>query len=208
MKRVNRYFSLLLTLIGSLGVAQASITCNNFITQADIGTTGFTITEPGIYCLAEDINFAPSESSLSAIYINSSNVTFSLNNFSISQTNAQPFTNGITVGTNQKRITIRDGKITGFGTLGVHVLSGCSDLAFDSIVLDSIANQEDALKNPAKVPYFVGGISLEAIDDLTIVNCSFNLTVNEGSGCPAITQARGLYLKDVNGTNISNIFIS
>src|SRR3990172_9357916 len=54
------------------------------INQVDIGTTGFVITQPGLYCVTEDITWNPAGTD-NAITIDADNVILDLNDTVITQ---------------------------------------------------------------------------------------------------------------------------
>ena len=85
------------------------------ITQADVGTTGYSITTGGKYFLAENITFSPA-SGIPAIEIDADNVTLDLNGFTITQGNMQMGVRGILVIGGHRDINVQNGTIR--NTLG------------------------------------------------------------------------------------------
>lgn len=110
-----------------------SIECTPvLITQAMVGTTGFVITQSGVYQLSQNIVFSP-VAAASAITINASNVVLDLQCFSITQGNATLAVNGVSIGANQTNITINSGLISGMTGNGINISSGVSNV----IIMDT-----------------------------------------------------------------------
>ncbi len=101
------------------------------ISQADVGPSGYFITTPGVYCLIEDINWAPTSSGAfgipaPAITIDvpaGGDVVLNLNGYYLSQApgNTQIFTAGIKVTSNMNNIIIENGTVKNFGTVGIYI---------------------------------------------------------------------------------------
>jgi len=81
-------------------------------------TPGLTISSPGYYVLAEDVDYSPG-SAAPAITIDSSYVTLDMNGKAIYQTNATANVNGINVNTDIHDIVIKNGTLSGFTQYGL-----------------------------------------------------------------------------------------
>lgn len=159
-----------LAIAGTPALAQVPrADCNALITSVP-----YTISAPGIYCLANNVT-VPSTSATVGITINTSNAILDLNGYQI---RGQHFggvvapgsrTTGIGTGTNAKtNITIRNGRITGVdfgmivntGTSGGHLIEnvqlddisgiGIALNAYNSVVRNNILDRVDgSLQTPA-----------------------------------------------------------
>lgn len=101
------------------------------ITQAMVGTTGFVITQSGVYQLASNIVFNPIAPA-SAITINASNVLFDLTCFSITQGNVTAGVNAISIG-NKTNVTVHNGAIMAMTGDGITVAAGASNISLADI---------------------------------------------------------------------------
>lgn len=151
-----------------------------FITQAQVGTTGYTITTPGIYQLSSDIIFNPTTSGTAAITINTSNVTLDLQGFSLIQNNSTSETIGIECKFNTSDITIRNGAIVGVTGSGVS----------NSIVVGSL-NSDITITNLQIIAPGALGIHLASTNNFFI------------SGVEVLGTTTGISLNTVNGGQIS-----
>lgn len=107
-----------------------------FITPALVGTTGFTINNPGVYKLSDNIAFNPVGAG-AAITINASNVILDLQCFTIRQANLIANVNGIEVIANKQNILIINGAITSMTNNGIDISSGNSNIAIADMQLRS-----------------------------------------------------------------------
>ena len=134
---VNQNFIGTFTTINSLETAlQAGACSTRFISQADVGLTGFTITTSGAYKLSQNIVFSP-VSSAAAITIAADNVTLDLQCFSITQGNATANVDGISVASNLFNITIENGKIQNFTRDGIRVASGSTTIFYRNTTIQN-----------------------------------------------------------------------
>ncbi len=74
-----------------------------------------TITVPGTYCLTGNLSVGASSTG-SAIAINTNNVTLDLNGYTIARQAVNGSAGGGILAYNQKNITVRNGRLNGFGT--------------------------------------------------------------------------------------------
>lgn len=87
--------------------------------NTNFGTTGVTISAPGIYRLAENIVFSPS-SMTNAVTITASNVVLDFQNFSITQNNTIPSVNGVVIGgSNVQNVTVMGGLVANMTGIGL-----------------------------------------------------------------------------------------
>ena len=134
---VNQNFIGTFTTINSLETALQAGSCSTrFISQADVGLTGFTITTSGAYKLSQNIVFSP-VSSAAAITIAADNVTLDLQCFSITQGNATANVDGISVASNLFNITIENGKIQNFTRDGIRVASGSTTIFYRNTTIQN-----------------------------------------------------------------------
>ncbi|MEX0849385.1 MAG: right-handed parallel beta-helix repeat-containing protein [Candidatus Dependentiae bacterium] len=96
------------------------------ITQENVGTTGFSITTPGRYFLAENITFSPA-SDIPVIDIDADEVFFDLGGFTITQGNTQLGAIGIVVQSPHRNIVITNGTIRNM--LGGGILTNSGDVS-------------------------------------------------------------------------------
>ncbi len=106
------------------------------IHQADVGTTGFIITQSGLYRLGENIVFNPSGLA-AAILINANDVVLDLACFSISQGNATLNVDGIEIASNQTRIEIKNGAISSMTDNGIFVGLGTTECTIHDITIEN-----------------------------------------------------------------------
>jgi hypothetical protein len=102
------------------------------ITQTDVYTTTFTITEPGRYIFAENISFIP-DTGMPAIDITSSHVTLDIICHTLSQGNTTAGVNAINVAPNLSNIIITHGAIQNFTRTGISVDQACSRIFIDGV---------------------------------------------------------------------------
>ncbi len=162
-----------------------------FICQKNVGVNGLVITEPGEYCLVEDILFSPVSNTSSAISIATSNVSINLNGRRIIQTNANTSNIGISIEANQSLIEISNGIIENFGALGIWVAKGAQGIRILSMNIFACGNRGHA---PYATPdnfqssmlsFMAGGIGMggfltatDSVDQVEITNCRMIATVN------------------------------
>ncbi|MBA2307315.1 right-handed parallel beta-helix repeat-containing protein [Candidatus Dependentiae bacterium] len=119
-------------------------TGTRFICQNNIGTAGLIITEPGEYCLIEDIDFEPTNDTAPAITVAASNVTIDLNGRRLMQTNAGKNNIGIFIAPGIQAVQIINGNIQGFGALGIWISKGVLGLIVESINTVACGNRGHA----------------------------------------------------------------
>ena len=114
----------------------------------------FVITEPGKYCLGENIAFAPVDEFAPAINILSNDVKLDLCSNTLTQANLTPNAYGVQIGEGYfytdpnavlKNITITNGSITNFSAIGVFCYNASLDfvpgalgLPFQSIIFTDL----------------------------------------------------------------------
>lgn len=151
-----------------------------YITQKDIGTTGYSICQPGDWILAEDVIFNPLTHS-PAIKICSSNVSLNLNNKSLSQAeNGINDIVGILIEDSAENITIKNGTIKNFTKAGIFKEPKCTNTCPDSTCcgsgltisnIQTLCNGKQNSKNSASKG--MGGAVLFDAQDVHITNSSF-----------------------------------
>ncbi|MBA3752035.1 right-handed parallel beta-helix repeat-containing protein [Candidatus Dependentiae bacterium] len=162
-----------------------------FICQNNVGVNGIVITQPGEYCLTEDILFSPINSTTSAITIATSNVTINLNGRRIIQTNAGASNIGISIQPDQNLIEITNGTIENFGALGIWVSSGAQGIRILSVNVFGCGNRGHAPYatpdnfQPNMLNFMAGGIGIgglptgeNTVDQIEIANCRAIATQN------------------------------
>lgn len=171
------------------------------ITQEDIGTTGFTISAPGSYCLAETVTHT--NASNPAIRINANNVTLNLNYNHIICSGGN---SGISA-TARSNILIKDGIISSAITTGIFIDNSsriciknikafsCGGIGLNLNVNESFVEHCVAIDNDH-------GIKLDSTENTCIRDCiSSNNTV---SGYWIATGVNNIILDSValfNGTD-------
>jgi hypothetical protein len=185
------------TLCSKIDSLQESI----FITQEDISTTGFTISTPGSYCLAETV--IHTNASNPAITINTNNVTLNLNDHHIICTGGN---SGISA-TAKSNIVIKNGVISSAITTGIFIdnssriciknvkIFSCGDIGFNLNADESLIEHCVAINNDH-------GIKLDSTENTCIRDCvSSNNTV---SGYHITTGVNNIIVDSValfNGTD-------
>jgi len=142
------------------------------ITAAQVGTTGYTINQPGTYILADNILFAPAIAGSSAITINASNVTLDLGCYGITQINATADVNGIEVNA-QSNVNILNGSISSMTGDGIFVAAGSSNI---SVLTVSILTSQrgvviDGTSGSPTTDYDITG--LELLGNTTAITLNF-----------------------------------
>ena len=107
-----------------------------FIRSSDIGITGYTITTPGAYALAEDVIFNPIGAA-AAITINADNVQLHLTCHSIEQGNTVPGVSGVTIAPNSSRTVISGGTLKKFTCCGIYSAEGASLIACRDVTIQN-----------------------------------------------------------------------
>jgi len=105
--------------------------CDFFITQTGIP---YTITQPGVYCLAEDVTFTSTEILAAAITINSSCVTLKLQDHTIDGLTQSGI--GIIVNMNSNDIIIQNGNIKNTTFVGI-IVTGSSRTTLSDLHVSS-----------------------------------------------------------------------
>ncbi|MCL4361157.1 hypothetical protein M1446_02250 [Candidatus Dependentiae bacterium] len=140
--------------------------CNpTFISNADLGATGYNINTGSLYKLAEDIVYFPAAPS-NAININASGATLDLQCFSLSQGNLVPNVNGIFVSPNLSDVTIENGMIKRFSRAGISVQSGNTRLLVDNVETFSCDVRGTEFQGTVATP-----VTESLIKDCTLTNC-------------------------------------
>jgi parallel beta-helix repeat protein len=209
MKALFKIFSLtvltLSTMHTNLIGSNARQSLSNFhymksISNSDFRKSGdltlvetFTINNPGVYTLAQDIKFEGRSSVNNsgdncAIYINSDNVTLDLGSFAVYSGQASPPSNqkAIDVVQGSHNVSIKNGNITGFADTGIFVRRQCNNVRLSDMTIS----------NCKKNGIVFAGTSNTAITDSNqISNCTIdNVTVAETAGVNNSTAAAGLRL--------------
>ncbi len=141
-----------------LVIGQVSANSNQFISQATIGTAGFTITAPGTYTLTEDITFSGVST---VITVDSDDVTLDLNGKHIAGTGIADIAIKVgregAPGVGHKNITIRNGALTGFA-FGIRIFLSSrvflSDIQVETLtflVLEIVITQGPYTSNMSSV---------------------------------------------------------
>jgi hypothetical protein len=157
----------------------------------------YTIAQPGIYMLAEDI--IANTSQWSTLLITSSNVTLDLNGYRIAQvnpgnSNLKP--NGITVEQELRNITIKNGTLSDIAASGIYVSKGVTHIKISNITLNGCNYRNDNTAGAA-------GISVDGSSLLPIENCVIDYCVTQ-SVTPQSVSAYGIHASYNNYLTISN----
>lgn len=152
-----------------------NVSCPNTITQNDINLGTYTITQPGTYCLAEDIINESLSSPM--IVINSNNVVLDLkNHVAICNSTVCEISSGI------HNVIIQNGIINAEATIGVKIDDNTSTIIFNNL---SIIQGAPCIMNLAGTPFtniiinncFInGGSSLNFVGDASTTN---NILIND-----------------------------
>lgn len=122
-------FTSLALISGSGGACSPTL-----ISQANVGTTGFVINQPGVYQLSQSIVFSPAAAA-SAITINTHDVQLNLLCYSIEQGNSQAGVNGASISTTFSNVIIMNGSIGAFTGDAIHAAAGTSNIAISNMKL-------------------------------------------------------------------------
>ena len=121
--------------------------CTNPIDQADVGSSGFTITAPGGYKLIENIVYSPTGSA-PAITIAASNVILDLGCFSITQGNAAAGIDGIVIASDSADVTIFNGFIKDFSRTGIVINDNSTRIVVQDLNCIGCAHRGVDLRGP------------------------------------------------------------
>lgn len=179
--------------------------CQNVITQADIDTGSYTITNPGVYCLASDVTF----SSGNAITINNTNSQVIIDLQGNTITGLPGSVNGIFINTVTGGTTIRNGAISGTGILAV----SSSDIVIDSISIYSPAGNGISIQNPVVVSpqtyrnFEISNVLIDnaQADGIFLTSC-INVLIENTS--IALSAQSGVHLDAVSASTLRNIAVS
>lgn len=185
------------TVLTALEQLVASEIGGTFITQAMVGTTGFTITSSGVYKLAQNITFSPIAPAV-AITINADNVCLDLRCFTITQGNGQINVDAIVVGINHKNILISNGYIVGMTNNGISLGAGCSNFLMNAL----------QIRNCSQGISVASGSSNLFMNSSKIISCLQGIVFNGTALSPIVTY--GLVGLDLlsNGTGGNFTFAS
>ncbi|MBA3751300.1 right-handed parallel beta-helix repeat-containing protein [Candidatus Dependentiae bacterium] len=194
----------------------------HYIYKKDIGVKGFVIDKPGVYRLAEDINFAPASDKNHAISIRASNVILDLNSKRLKQSNDKKNNIGIMVCQAQRAVVIRNGFIEGFGALGMWVSKASREISFDSIDVLSCGSRghapyssQDGLQSSSR-GFFAGGLGLGGLEDpserlssIEIRNCRFLdvVSTQEAAFDPMTGENSGIIAVGIGGAAVDGLVV-
>ncbi len=176
---MNSSLKLSLLLLAALAYSHAFADnqCNQcdsnviLISQANVGR-GYVISEPGSYCLIENIVFTPPAATLaednrsnisgpSAITIKANNVNLNLNGYTLSQGNTVAGVNGIAI-TGVSEVVVANGNVESFTRTGV-TANDCSVISLQGLTVAHCGSGTSAIS--------VGGIFVTNLTDSTVTNC-------------------------------------
>jgi hypothetical protein len=186
---------------------------------------GYVITEPGVYCLKEDVVFSPAETitlgvtraptKVSAITIDADHVVINLNNHTLSQGNTVPGVAGIEIAPEHNDISIINGNIERFTQAAIYSFIPDAvpqitsrnfifkDLTITNNGVDGVTRAETddgagiALQDPGSASSPVELFNYKYYDVL-IDNC--NLTNNVGVTL-MMAQVNGLVIQNSHADN-------
>jgi len=185
---IGQNFSVTFTLIQSISNSLQSGKCTSLlIRQADVGTTGFVITQSGLYALKEDIFFNPAGST-AAITINADNVVLDLQCYSIEQTNNTANVDGISIGANLSHIVVHNGVIKNFTRDALGIAAGTFNMIFFDMKLQNCLNGIHGI-----------GSFGNPINDLSVTAIDF---LSNGSGVSLQFVDRALFSECLSIKNI------
>jgi hypothetical protein len=151
-----------------------------------IPTSGIVITTPGTYSLGGNMTWSPSGTTISAIAIQSSNVTLDLGGYtltaSISDTSMQ--TNGILVTGPLENITIRNGTLASFTEYGILANQVCG-LNISGINVTGLCMNNINIRLATPTGIFVGVSLNVAISNCTVTET--NVTTDSAAGIQLIS---------------------
>jgi hypothetical protein len=191
---MNR-FKLMSITVGLLWCTNGCAITTQYISQASIGTTGYTIAQPGHYVVTENITFSPLATA-TAIMITTSGVTLDLNNYFIQQGSVAAAVNGVTVANSLMDIVIKNGTISRFTSDCVRLLSGSNvitlsnlqclnstaryGLLADGLLVDGSYVSDIVIADCLCKGNFLGGGFFFAVNGVAMYNTKFNDNVNLG----------------------------
>lgn len=111
-----------------------------FIRQRNLTTATYVISNPGVYCLAENISFSPA-TGIPAISITASNVVLDFQGYSITQTNATANVDGITIASAASDIMVSNGRLSSFTRNGILTGNNLNRIAFQDLTITNCASQ-------------------------------------------------------------------
>jgi hypothetical protein len=156
------------------------------ITQEDIGTTGFTISTSGKYCLAESIVFAADNQSDTPISIETDNVTLDLAGNTINCNNTCDVGIGVVSATN---IVIKNGSIVNSDMSNMFIESNSACVNVENLKLLSST---------------LNGLSIDLSNEITITNC---LASDNGSDGFTVELGNNIcFIKCESSANIGDGF--
>lgn len=165
MKKYMKNNLLLCTLLLSF-CKSINALATQYISQASVGTTGLTLSQPGVYVLTQDIIFSPAATA-TAITITTSGVTLDLAGKYIQQGNSTAAVNGLTVTNSLLNIVVKNGTFAKFTSDCVRLLR-CSN----SITLSNL----QCLNSTARYGLLVGpdvlDVSADSLNDIELIDCS------------------------------------
>lgn len=154
----------------------------------------YTITNPGLYILTQDIisNVGGGQT----VYINANNVTLDLNNFRIEHDSSSIGTNphGITIAANLRNIIIENGTLSQIRGSGIYVNQAVTNLKIHNVTFNSCNDGNVAS---------VGAITLAGSSGNEINNCTIDYCMTQ-SITPQSRDAHGLYATYTNYLTINN----
>lgn len=164
------------------------------IYNRDVGTTGYVITQPGRYYLAEDIIFTPTLDYSSAIYLSGiDDVTLDLNGQSLQQSsNSSAIASGIYV-THANNIRLQNGFLNNFyggnGSIlpkssvdGVISLDNVSNILIDGLnITNTRSSASDVGNSPQGIRF------LDIFENVVCKNCFFDNIIGSGFSCDYIS---------------------
>lgn len=176
--------SAVFTIVPAIENLISNLGCSpTLITQAMVGSTGFVITQSGVYQLASSIVFSP-VGAASAITINADNVLLDLACFTISQGNGTTGVNAISIGAHND-IMIRNGSLGGVTQNGISIAAGSSNI--------SLLDTQIKLCNSHGI--FFNGTTVNPINTVMLLNLEL------------LTNGTGVTLQSTNQGTISGCFI-
>ncbi len=159
-------------------------TCETLIFQSDIP---FTISNPGVYCLAESINFT----SDTAITVAANNVILDLNEKKIDGSGGGSI--GIAVNSGLQNITIENGTLCNMDDKGINA-DATSNIAFVSMsILDSLVD----------MPLLISPITCLQIKDIKVVDVGKFKEFSIVSVVDSVTDVPDCILSSITGININ-----
>lgn len=185
------------------------------ITQADVGTTGYSITTGGKYFLAENITFSPA-SGIPAIEIDADNVTLDLNGFTITQGNNQMNVIGVEIINARADILIQNGTIRNTIGEGISCTTNFNNLTLNNLNILNAGVGTAGMGIDASDGIALGSETTSS-QNLIITNCLVDNCQDEGIDMDRVTN---IIIRDciVNGargdagigfrTQCQNIFIT